>query len=106
MAYILLCGFIGVIFTLQLYSLSLFDKKPEPPIVERHGDMLITGLESRYVTVGNLDASAAKIENVVAPPLIITDITKDDLGIDDYVRLYADGKVYTTFRRRSDEIFS
>lgn len=99
MAYVLLCGFIGVIFTLQLYSLSLFDKKPEPPTIERHGDMLITNLEARPVTVGNLDASVAKIENVVAPPLVITDVTKDNLGIDDYIRLYSDGKVYATFRR-------
>ena len=99
MIYGLLGGLIGVIFTLQLYSLSLFNKKPEPQTIERHCGMLITGLESGYVTVGNLDASIAKIENVVAPPLIITDITKDDLDIDDYIRLYADDKVYATFRR-------
>lgn len=96
MIYGLLGGLIGVIFTLQLYCLSLFDKKPEPPIIERHGDLLITNLEAKPVTVGKLEASAARIENVVAPPLIITDITKNDIiMVDD-----------ETFRRRLNAIFS
>ena len=97
MIYGLLGGLIGVIFTLQLYCLSLFDKKPEPPIIERNGDMLITNLEARPVTVGNLDASVARIENIVAPPLIIPEEVAK-YGI----KLVND----TTFRRGLHEIFS
>ncbi len=79
MIYSILCGIMGIVFTILLYCSHLLDQKQMQPRVDvvldfehRVDDLMTQGseiaknLEAQQVTVDNLVARVAKVDNLVA----------------------------------------
>ena len=79
MIYSILCGIMGIVFTILLYCSHLLDQKQMQPQVDvvldfehrvddlmNRGSKIAKNLEAQQVTVDNLVARVAKVDNLVA----------------------------------------